>query len=411
MADFAIAGGGIAGLVLARRLALGGRSVTLHEARDQLGGTVGQHRVGDLDLDSGAESFAVYGGVVAALAVDLGLETEAPATRGAWLLPPTGGARPLPATGVFGIPGHPLAADVRAVLGLGGSLRAAVDAVLPAKPLAVDATIGALVRERMGRRALERLVAPVVHGVYSLDPNDLAVDTAVPALRGALTREGSLAAAVRSLRAEVPAGSAVAGIRGGMHQLVVALTRELAHLGVDVRLGDPVDLARTGLIVAAPFAPEGRRVTLVTLVVDVPELDSAPRGTGVLVASGATGVLARALTHSTAKWGWLRELAAGRHVLRLSYDDGALPRGELRSDLHGDLRSNLCEIALADAGALLGVPIAATSVLDFDTVEWTRPRHTQAPPGVTAVGESVAGSGLARIIAHADRVAEVLLAD
>jgi len=180
MADFAIAGGGIAGLVLARRLALGGRSVTLHEASDQLGGTVGQHRVGDLDLDSGAESFAVYGGVVAALAVDLGLETEAPATRGAWLLPPTGDARPLPATGVFGIPGHPLAADVRAVLGLGGSLRAAVDAVLPAKPLAVDATIGALVRERMGRRALERLVAPVVHGVYSLDPNDLAVDTAVP---------------------------------------------------------------------------------------------------------------------------------------------------------------------------------------------------------------------------------------
>jgi len=174
-----------------------------------------------------------------------------------------------------------------------------------------------------------------------------------------------------------------------------------------VRLGDPVDLAGTGLIVAAPFAPEGRRVTLVTLVVDVPELDSAPRGTGVLVASGATGVLARALTHSTAKWGWLRELAAGRHVLRLSYDDGALPHGDLRSDL----RSELCEIALADAEALLGVPIAATSVLDFDTVEWTRPRPTQAPPGVTAVGESVAGSGLARIIAHADRVAEVLLAD
>lgn len=399
MADFTIAGGGIAGLVLARRLALGGRSVTLHEASDQLGGTVGQHRVGDLDLDSGAESFAVYGGVVAALAVELGLETEPPATSGAWLLPPTGDARPLPATGVFGIPGRPLAADVRAVLGLGGSLRAAVDGLLPAKPLAVDATIGTLVRERMGRRALERLVAPVVHGVYSLDPNDLAVDTAVPALRGALMREGSLAAAVRSLRAAAPAGSAVAGIRGGMHQLVVALAGELARLGVDVRLGDAVDLTDTGLIVAAPFAPEGRRVTLVTLVVDVPELDSAPRGTGVLVASGASGVRARALTHSTAKWGWLRERAAGRHVLRLSYDDGALPKSDLR------------EIARADAGALLGVPISIERVLDFDTVEWTRPRPTQAPPGVTAVGESVAGSGLARIIAHADRVAEVLLAD
>ena len=404
MADFTIAGAGIAGLVLARRLARGGRSVILREASDHLGGTVGHHRVGGLDLDSGAESFAVYGGVVAALAEELGLETEAPATGGAWLQPPTGVARPLPATGVFGIPGHPLAADVRAVLGLAGSLRAALDVVLPPSALAADATIGALVRRRMGRAALERLVAPVVHGVYSLDPTELPVDTAVPALRGALEREGSLAAAVRSLRAAAPAGSAVAGIRGGMHQLVVALTRELVHLGVDVRLGDRADLAAAGLIVAAPLSAEGRRVTLATLVVEVPELDSAPRGTGVLVATGVSGVRARALTHSTAKWAWLREIAGERHVLRLSYDDGGLPNSDLP---HGELR----EVARADAEALLGVPIAPETVLDFETVNWIRPQPAPAPPGVTVIGESVAGSGLARIIAHADRVAEELLAD
>ena len=398
MADHTIIGGGIAGLVLARRLALGGRTVIVREASDHLGGTVGRHVVGGIALDSGAESFAVYGGAVAALAAELGLTTEAPATGHAWLQPPTGPPRPLPATGVFGIPGQPLAADVRAVLGWRGALRAALDGVIPSGALASDATIGALVRARMGRATLERLVAPVVHGVYSLDPNELAVDTAVPALRAALEQERSLAAAVRSLRAAAPPGAAVAGVRGGMYELVVALTEELDRLDVTVQLNDPVDLAaqaEPGTVIAAPHEG-GRAVTLVTLVVDAPQLDAAPRGSGLLVAAGSSGVRARALTHSTAKWGWLREAAGGLHVLRLSYDGS---------------RVALEETARADASALLGVALHRASIVDSAVVTWTRPRPAVTITPVPAVGETVAGSGLARIIAHANGVAEQMLAD
>jgi oxygen-dependent protoporphyrinogen oxidase len=54
-ADFVVVGGGVGGLVLARRLVLGGASVIVLEASDRLGGTVARQRVGGIDLDAGAE--------------------------------------------------------------------------------------------------------------------------------------------------------------------------------------------------------------------------------------------------------------------------------------------------------------------------------------------------------------------
>lgn len=392
-AEFTVVGGGISGLVVARRLAMAGRPVTLLEASDRLGGTVAAHIVGGVDLDAGAESFAVRGGTVAALARELGLgdEVVAPSEAGAWLQPASGAAVHLPETSILGIPGTPLSADVIAVVGTRGAMRAQLDAVIPSLWARKSLTLGRLVRRRMGSALLERLVAPVVHGVHSVHPDELDLDR-VPGLRSAFGREGSLAAAVRFLRDAAPPGSAVAGIRGGVHRLVTELAADLATYGVDVRLGRRVrgvDGLDGTVVLAAPLDPSpGRRIVLATLVVEAPELDSAPRGTGVLVAGGAPGIRARALTHSTAKWEWLRERAAGRHVLRLSYDDEP-------ADLEATAR--------ADASALLGVAIPEP--VGFARVEWTR-----RGPGAADVGEAVAGSGLAGIVAQAEARAEELLA-
>ena len=128
---------------------------------------------------------------------------------------------------------------------------------------------------------------------------------------------------------------------------------------------------------------------LATLVVDAPELDAAPRGTGVLVAQGADGIRARALTHATAKWAWLRERADGHHVLRLSY--------EVEPE-------DLDTVARADAEALLGVRF--DRIVDFARVEWVRPEAGAAAD----VGETVAGSGLAGIVGQATAAADALLA-
>ena len=397
--DFTIVGGGVAGMVVARRLAMAGRSVTLVEESDHLGGTVSRHTVGGIDLDAGAESFATRGGTVAALAAEIGLGDQivTPAAAGAWLQPALGPAVAMPATNLLGIPGTPLAADVIAVIGQWSAIRAELDAIIPSLWARKSLTLGALVRRRMGSGVLEKLVAPVVHGVHSLHPDDIQLDRAAPGLRAAFAREGSLAAAVRSLRDAAPAGSTVAGIRGGMHRLAGELAADLETYGVQVQLGRTVQPGSIdgAVVMAAPVDPSaGRRIVLATLVVDAPELDSAPRGSGLLVAAGATGITARALTHATAKWEWLRERAGGRHVLRLSYDVEP---------------ESLHVTALHDASALLGVRLDDSSVVDFARVEWMRPAASGATVAGTRVGESVAGSGLAGVIRQAETTAEELL--
>ncbi|MDR7111463.1 oxygen-dependent protoporphyrinogen oxidase [Microbacterium trichothecenolyticum] len=400
MADFSVVGGGVAGLVVARRLAASGASVTVWEASDHFGGTVARHEVGGLALDAGAESFAVRGGAVRALLVDLGLAGDivGPAPGPAWLQPATGDAVPLPATALLGIPADPLADDVVRVVGLAAAERAVA---LDARPVGeVPAMLGPLVRERLGAEVLDRLVAPVVHGVHSQHPDQLPVARAHPGLADAVANAGSLGGAVARLRAAAPPGAAVAGIRGGINRLVPALADDLARRGGDIRLGTRVgDLgALDGTVVvaapgvAAPAAP-GRRIDLVTLVVEQDELDAAPRGTGLLVAAGAP-VGARALTHATAKWEWLREAAAGRHVVRLSYDE--TPADPVAA-------------AVADAETLLGVRLPV--LVDAAQVFWVRPAAASTvPSGLTVVGETVAGSGLAGIVAHAERTATELLA-
>ena len=416
-ADFVVVGGGIGGLVLARRLVLGGASVILLEASGSLGGTVARARIAGIEVDSGAESFATRGGTVVALAKSLGLGDDVvePNPVGAWLQTARGAAFPLPENSLLGIPGSPLAKDVVAIIGGRAGTRAFFETLIPSFYGAKAQTLGELVRKRMGRPVLDQLVRPIARGVHSADADQLLLDQAVPGLRQAIVREGSLARAVLALRQNsARAGSAVAGIRGGVFRLVEALQSDLSRFGVDVRLDSrAMDLGPDGVsvrgasitgrvIAAAPGLlgatdDRGTRVTLATLVVDQPLLDAAPRGTGVLVAEGAPGIRARALTHSTAKWAWLAEAAGGRHVLRLSYDDP------------GD---DLAGVARQDAEALLDVSIPAAAVEDFASVEWYRPnRYTPTPDDIPLVGESIAGTGLASVVARSEALAGTLLRD
>jgi oxygen-dependent protoporphyrinogen oxidase len=412
-----VVGGGVAGLVTARRLAIAGFPVTLLEASDHLGGTVARHTVAGVDLDAGAESFATRGGTVAKLASELGLADAIvqPNPEGAWLQPATGRAFRLPANSLLGIPGSPLAKDVIDIIGFGAAMRAFLEILLPGSYAAKSATLGELVRKRMGPAVLDKLVNPIVRGVHSTDADKLPVNQVAPGLVAAMKRRGSLATAVLEQRDNsARAGSAVAGIRGGINRLVEELAADLDRFGVDIRLNARAGFIESDsviangrrlnglVIVAAPGLlggekDAGTRVTLATLVVREPALDAAPRGTGVLVAEGAAGIRARALTHATAKWHWLAERAEGKQVLRLSYDTA------------GD---DLAEIARQDASALLGVDIAPENVLGFDRVAWYRPkRETHTPNGILATGESIAGTGLASVIAHAEAIAADVIRD
>jgi oxygen-dependent protoporphyrinogen oxidase len=157
----------------------------------------------------------------------------------------------------------------------------------------------------------------------------------------------------------------------------------------------------------------GPLVSLVTMVVDLPELDRRPRGTGILVAPQTPGIKAKALTHATAKWDWLADEAGpGTHVLRLSYGrrEGAAGGADLVLD-----DESLLSAALVDASALLTVPVSPADIVDWDVVRWAGALpfaavgHKQrvgqvravcaATPGLTVVGGWLAGNGLAAVVA------------
>ena len=216
---------------------------------------MGSHQVAGLSLDSGAESYASRSPAVPTLIEELGLAGNIvqPHPGGAWLQ--LGGtdlaqsAQRMPQSGLLGIPADPRAADIVKAIGRVGAARAALDRVLPLAPLLRKdkVSLGEVVRTRMGEAVLKRLVAPVVGGVYSADPDVLDVDSVAPGLRQAMAKHGSLSAAVGALRKAAPAGSTVASLKGGMGTLTQALTADLTARGVKLRAGTPaLSMERVG---------------------------------------------------------------------------------------------------------------------------------------------------------------------
>ncbi|SEE31705.1 protoporphyrinogen/coproporphyrinogen oxidase [Ruania alba] len=240
--DVVVIGGGVAGLVAARAAAIAGAAVTLLEAADTLGGLVGSHLLAGTTLDSGAESFATRGGAVAALAEDLGLPVVTPTPVPARVLH-QGTLHPLPAAGVLGIPTDLDAPGLADVLGTDGLARAREDLTLGVTEPQAGTSLADLVRTRMGSAVLDTLVRPIVRGVHSVEPEDLTAEVLLPRIHERLATHGSLAAALADLRAAAPAGSAVAGIDGGMHRLVTALTEDLRSRGVTLLTAAPAQAA------------------------------------------------------------------------------------------------------------------------------------------------------------------------
>ncbi|ALS57116.1 protoporphyrinogen/coproporphyrinogen oxidase [Rathayibacter toxicus] len=460
--DVAVVGGGVGGLVAAGECLRIGLRVVVFEAADCVGGSVAPLRIAGVVVDAGAESFATRGGHVERALATLTLKgrplTEfvvEPRAGGSWVHLADGRSVPSPSAGVLGIPSTPLAPDVVQAIGRRGAWRAWLDSLMPVLRRGRVRSLAQLVRTRMGIRVLEDLVAPVVSGVYSCPPEDIDVDVASPGLNGALTRAGSLAGAVASLRANLPAGAAVRGIKGGMHCLVDALVERIHYLSGEIRTETVVasvegradafrltfanerkPVTARAVIVAtgerdarrllskcAPAVPEtttegsSEVIELVTLVIDDARLNAAPRGSGVLVAPTARDVTAKALTHATAKWDWLAAaFPPDRHLVRLSY--GRL--GE-RPPLEGLRDAEVAEIALRDASILLGVDLAASSLVEMARRTWAN-----APPaaalgrrahlegfreavtsleGVAVTGTWIAGTGLASVFPHAVKAA------
>lgn len=239
-----VIGGGLAGLAAAEPLAAAGCRVTVIESTGRLGGvlaTVG--RDGWL-VERSADNFLAVRPEGLALVERLGLGGELvgvdPRVRRALILS-RGRAVPVPAGFRLLAPGRLGSILTTPLLSPAGRLRVAAERFVPRRAAdAGDESLEHFAVRRLGREAFERLVQPLVAGIWTADPARLSMAAACPEFLAMERRLGSLSAGERDRLRTAGATAQAAGARygqfvtlaSGMERLPLALGRHLAAAGV-----------------------------------------------------------------------------------------------------------------------------------------------------------------------------------
>jgi oxygen-dependent protoporphyrinogen oxidase len=373
-----VVGAGIAGLAAAHALALDGRVVvTVLEGSPRTGGKLLRGAVAGTQTDLGAEAVLARRPEGVALMAQLGLDTVSPTTTKAavWT---RGALRPLPAGHVMGVPVSVRQLAASGVVSRLAVARAALDRVLPATPVSShDVSVASFVGARLGHAVVDRLVEPLLGGVYAGRADELSLRATMPQI-AAVSGERSLLGALRARETAPNASPVFAGLPGGVGRLAEALTvalgaanaavvldtavRSLERLPAGFRLvagsaASPKTFDADAVVLALPATPAARLLALsvpaaaaelaaieyasmaiVTLAFSSSSLEKPLAGSGFLVPA-VDGRLIKAATFSTQKWGWyaardevLVRCSIGRHgdVADLQRSDDELVAGAVR---------------------------------------------------------------------------------
>lgn len=391
-----VVGGGISGLSAAASLKRQDPSlqVTVLEAAPRVGGKLALAEVAGVTVDVGAEAMLNRRPEATALAREVGLAPRLvhPATTSASLWT-RGEMLAMPRT-LMGVPVDARALAESGVISKAGLARATLDAVLPATRIGEsDVSVGWLIEERFGKEVVDRLVEPLLGGVYAGHARRLSARATVPQVVALLDRDKSMlraAAAATAATSDVPV---FAGLVGGIGQLPRAVAD---HADVEVRTDATVrELARRpgggwNLVVGSTRDPEVVGADAVVLATPAPATsrllsDVAPdaalelgrieyasmaivtmafrrrdfpetTGSGFLVPP-VDGRAVKGATYSFAKWDWVADAGrgadAGEDLLVMRCSIGR--HGEERTLQVDDDR--LVELALADLSDAIGLSV------------------------------------------------------
>jgi oxygen-dependent protoporphyrinogen oxidase len=465
----AVIGGGLSGLSAAFRLTElareRGRSVevTLFEVSDRLGGVIETVRRDGYLIERGADSFLTSKPAAVRLCERLGIGGELIPTderyRGALVLR---GGKPLPVPEGFNLMSPAKVWPVLAsrVLSPAGKLRLFAEAFVPAKADAGDESLGSFVRRRFGQEAFERLVQPLVGGIYTADPEKLSLAATLPRFPEMERHYGSLVRATLRNRRAMSEGEAnasgaryglFAGLREGMEQLFNAL-RERVRKQANVVTGAAVTRVwRDGegwrVEAAGPPAGGPAASTFDGVVLALPAYraaavlsgfddDFAGQLRGIPYASTAivvTGHRLDEVSHPLNSFGLVIPAVERRDVLAVSFASRKFPdrapegRVLLRTFIGGATRpemmnltdEELVALTRKELASLLGVsgtpevslvtrwidamPQYHVGHLDLvRRIEQAAARH----PGLDLTGSAYRGVGIPDVVADAERAAD-----
>jgi protoporphyrinogen/coproporphyrinogen III oxidase len=442
----AVVGAGISGLTAAYRLStLHGDSaaITVFDAAGAPGGTLRTVPFAGTRYDVGTEAFLARRPEMTALVREIGL--------GDRLVHPTGARAKIRAGGtVLGLPpgtlmGVPVSAEAVAdILSPAGLATVAAERTLPPVELpAGDVPLGPLLRNRFGDELVDRLVDPLLGGVYAGGADGLGLRATMPQLASALDKgAGSLTAAAESLLPKTPGSPApVFGtVLGGLSTVVerlLELSQAELRTGTEVRslvrdgrrwlvdgvafdavvLAVPAPAARRLLAGVAPAASkafgEVELASMAVVALALPEGTELPEASGVLIGVEEREYSAKAFTFSTRKWAHYGQ--DGPVVLRGSIgrfgESGVLDRDD--AELVGLIRDDLARLTGVTATPVQtlvtrwvgGLPQYSAGHLDLVArIE----ESTAGLPGLAIAGAALHGVGLPACVATAEAAARSL---
>ena len=462
----AIIGGGISGLAAAFFLRGHGVAVTVLEGSPRLGGKLAVSEVGGVAVDEGAEALLARRpeGTDLIGAVGLAGRLELPGTTAAGIWT-RGRLHPLPKRQFMGVPADVTELQSSGILSDAGLARARDDLRLPVTPRDGDVSVGSYVGARFGPELVDRLVDPLLGGVYAGRSGELSFEATLGGLAEASRRHRSLAEAAASLlpapaapgRPPATARPVFTTLSGGLGTLPPAVA---AQSGATVRTGAMVrELGRTAqegdgwrltigptrapewldadaVIIAVPGRPASRllaavpgagaaasalgeveyaSMAIVTLAYRAGAFPARPEGSGYLVPA-VDGHAVKAVTFSTVKWPHLRAGESGLEIVRCSVgrigEEAVLQRDD----------TELAGLAVADLAAATGV---RGEPADVRVSRWggalpqyavghvERVRRIRASvggqPGLAVCGALYDGVGIPACIASARLAAEQVL--
>jgi oxygen-dependent protoporphyrinogen oxidase len=368
-AHVVVIGGGIAGLAAAFFLKDEPVRVTVLEGSPRLGGKLSASDVAGVAMDEGAEALLARRpeGIELITAAGLG-DDLVPAGVTSSAIYTRGALRPLPRRQFMGVPADLDELAATGVISAEGVARARHES--PRRAEAGDVSVTEYIGSRLGVEIVDRLVDPLLGGVYAGRSEDLSFNATLAPLAAAARTHAALTGAAASLLppapASVPPASAAAPSGGDGAKpapVFVALTTGLGALpeaiakasGADVRTNavvrelsrtqagwrltvgsaaDPEYLDADAVILATPAAPAARllkgtareaaarlaeipyaSMAIVTLAFRAADFPVQQRS-GYLVPA-VDGRAVKAATFSTVKWPHLAAQAPV-HVVRCS---------------------------------------------------------------------------------------------
>ncbi len=381
-------GGGIAGLAAARFLIRGGVHVTVLEGSPAIGGKLQVSEIAGMAVDEGAESMLARRpeGLDLVRGLGLGDSLVYPGTTSAAILS-RGALRRMPTGQVMGVPADLRALAASEVLSLAGLARVPMDLVRGPTPRGSDVSVAAYIGARLGHEVVDRLVEPLLGGVYAGRAEELSFESTLPALAAAAQTHRSLIAAARTVRDAAPADAGPVFVPAApagrlLAGEVPAAARELAR----------IDYASMAIVTLA-YAPTA-----------FPRL---PKGSGYLVPA-VEGRQVKAVTFSTVKWPHLTGPRGGMVVVRCSIgrfrDEQLLQRSdeELRAAAMAELAETCAvgELPIETRVTRWGGGLPQYNVGHADRVGRIR-SAIAGQPGLAVAGAAYEGLGIPACIATA----------